>query len=405
MTQHVRFSPDDITSSYGLIKRLRDLRTTDQQYTAVNYYVRNKLDKGRDINLIEEKLCGIEEKCKVYGHIQDKTGEAFVRVRREHNLRPSAYFAGVEAAAARRRQMEPVTRVESHSNGGAPPPYPYAVTMPIQDVYPYAPAAPAGAGWPIDMSPPAASPPLQSPPAPPAPQVAPLEKRESIPGVPSSLLPPLSPTRVAEEDDPLSRIADYNTVFLVDDSEAMTPARWEQARAAVMSVVAKIRPYAAVDIAFVNNEVTGDGLVSVEEVETLFEVVQPEGSTPTAERISAMLSAYMTALEAVPDSKALNLIVLSGWEAPTDGIKDALAATARQLDEGGFPVSRVYLQMVQIGNDLDAVMALMRFEQALGERYALMLDTNTYDAKEVAGEKALRILLRRVGRGRRVGVA
>ncbi|MDN8923952.1 hypothetical protein Q0P01_14255, partial [Staphylococcus aureus] len=69
----------------------------------------------------------------------------------------------------------------------------------------------------------------------------PIPKRESIPGVPSSLLP--SPTRASTlPEDPFCRLADFNTIFLVDDSEAVTPARWEQARQAITSVVEKVKP-------------------------------------------------------------------------------------------------------------------------------------------------------------------
>lgn len=392
------------------------------QYIAVRNYVQNKMEKGRDVDLIEDKLRGIEEKCKVYGHIQDKTGDAFVRVRSEYHLKPSAYFrgrAGAEAEAERQRRAAPVVRVASTTPGGAPPPYIHhesyepvtyefvpAGGYPVQAVYAASSPVGSGPGSPIAAaSPPARSSPspVHTPPAVPLASPVPIPKRESIPGVPSSLLP--SPTRASTlPEDPFCRLADFNTIFLVDDSEAVTPARWEQARQAITSVVEKVKPHAAVDIAFVNSQTTGDGLASVEAVGGLFETVQPQaqgGSTPTGKRIGAMLSAYMTALESNPETKALNLIVLSGWEAPTDDIKESLAATARQLDEGGFPVSRVNVQLVQIGNDLEAVMALMRFEQGLGERYTFMVDTNTYDPKEGAGEKTLRILLRRVGRGRR----
>ncbi|WOO83620.1 uncharacterized protein LOC62_05G007140 [Vanrija pseudolonga] len=424
----IDISPENVTSSYGLIKRLRELKSTDHQYIAVRNYVQNKMEKGRDVDLIEDKLRGIEEKCKVYGHIQDKTGDAFVRVRSEYHLKPSAYFrgrAGADADAERQRRAAPVARVASNTPGGAPPPYIHhesyepvtyefvpagAGGYPVQAVYAASSPVDSGPGSPLGAaSPPAPSSPspIQTPPvvAPAAPSPVPIPKRESMPGLPSSLLP--SPTRAYTlPEDPLSRLADFNTIFLVDDSTAMTPARWEQARQAVTSVVEKVKPHAAVDIAFLNNETTGDGLASTEAVEGLFEAVQPQAqgsssTTTTGKRIGAMLAAYMTALESNPETKALNLIVLSGWEAPTDDIKESLAATARQLDEGGFPVSRVNVQLVQIGNDLEAVMALMRFEQALGERYTFMVDTNTYDPKEGAGDKTLRILLRRVGRGRR----
>lgn len=247
-------------------------------------------------------------------------------------------------------------------------------------------------------SPPAMSPPInssyQTPVA--SPSIAPTQSY--INNRPLS-----SPTPVLNEasENALEMLADYDTVFLIDDSTSMAGERWDQAQKAVMGVVSQAMRYArnGVDCYFLNSKRVGKELRSPADVEDLFAGLSPRGATPSGMRMEAILRDYMTRLERsvasdTPEEVApMNLIVvtdggksLSAHDrrtltpaflqpvgrrlkslhynpsldrrslldlAPTDDPESVLVTIARRLDRGDFPLSQVGVQLLQIGDDAE----------------------------------------------------
>lgn len=142
-----------------------------------------------------------------------------------------------------------------------------------------------------------------------------------------------SPAPVLEEagENALEMLADYDTVFLIDDSTSMAGERWEQAQKAVKGVVQQAVRYDrnGIDCYFLNSKRVGKDLRAAEDVEDLFAGLSPRGATPTGLRMEAILRDYMSRLEravasGTPDDvPAMNLIVV------TDGGRSPCWMTAR----------------------------------------------------------------------------
>lgn len=150
----------------------------------------------------------------------------------------------------------------------------------------------------------------------------------SNPGPPPPL-PARSPTGRSPAPEPapimvggenaLEMLRDYDTVFLVDDSTSMAGERWEQAKTAIMGVVAQAVQYDedGLDVYFLNSKRVGKDLRTAEDVEDVFAGLNPHGATPTGLRMEAILRDYMARLErstAHPEEgevKSMNLIVVT----------------------------------------------------------------------------------------------
>jgi hypothetical protein len=122
----------------------------------------------------------------------------------------------------------------------------------------------------------------------------------------------------AAGENALEMLADYDTVFLIDDSTSMAGERWEQAQKAVMGVVQQAVRYDrnGIDCYFLNSKRVGKGLRVPADVEDLFAGLQPRGATPTGLRMETILRDYMSRLErsvAAGDEEvhSMNLIVVT----------------------------------------------------------------------------------------------
>lgn len=138
--------------------------------------------------------------------------------------------------------------------------------------------------------------------------------------------PPPLPARSASPapiliggENALEMLREYDTVFLVDDSTSMKGERWEQAKTAIMGVVAQAVRYDedGIDVYFLNSKRVGKGLHNTADVEELFAGLDPKGATPTGLRIESILREYMARLERsvtddnAADIRSMNLIVVT----------------------------------------------------------------------------------------------
>lgn len=162
----------------------------------------------------------------------------------------------------------------------------------------------------------------------------------------------------------------------------------------------------------------GRGL-SAAEVNRLFERVQPEGITPTGEKLDELLSEYQVRLERakaeaeaghpsnLQQIKPINFLVITDG-APTDDPESVIVAAARRLDAGRFLLSQVGIQFVQIGDDPDATEALRVLDDDLAGKYGIrdIVDTTPYSGGQLDAVKLTKILLGGINRreDRRVNV-
>ncbi|CAK9781991.1 unnamed protein product [Cutaneotrichosporon oleaginosum] len=234
-------------------------------------------------------------------------------------------------------------------------------------------------------------------------------------------------------ENALEMLAEYDTVFLIDDSSSMAGPRWEQAQKAVMGVVQQAVRYSrnGIDCFFMNSKRVGKDLRVPADVEDLFAGLQPRGATPTGLRIEAILREYMSRLErsvATGDEEvpSMNLIVVTDGafarplvgrlrslaadpsldrtllmdSAPTDDPESVLVSIAKRLDRGDFPLSQVGVQLLQIGDDADAREALQELDDGLAAAHGVrdMVDTVPYRGEELTSDLIVKVLLGGINR-------
>ncbi|CEQ39656.1 SPOSA6832_01194, partial [Sporobolomyces salmonicolor] len=202
------------------------------------------------------------------------------------------------------------------------------------------------------------------------------------------------PGRRSSIEDRLAPLARYDLCILVDDSPSMVD-HWDETRTALMSVVEKwcvagfgrrlrasahVSPrlpslsYASdgIDLHFLNggDEFRLQNITSLNAVASIFDVVQPFGSTPMGVVMDEILRDYV---EKVEDARAarvkvkplLLLVLTDGPADDPDMVKDILVEFATRLDEIRAPPYQLGIQFIQIGNDPEAALFLKELDDDL----------------------------------------
>ena len=197
-----------------------------------------------------------------------------------------------------------------------------------------------------------------------------------------TIAPPPRPAPVDDEgypvEDKLSTLADYDTVFLVDDSPSMQGRKWE--------LVHKILDYSidvatrydtdGIDIHFMNNpNANQDDVKDPQVAAKIHRDIELKGSTPLRDRLSRHLKEYLRKFMDNETNKSYNLIVLTDgepnpeYEDPADIsdqedakkykvafrlIRKRIVTIAKKLDELDAEPGQIGIQFCQVGNDRDA---------------------------------------------------
>ncbi|KAK0540542.1 hypothetical protein OC835_000628 [Tilletia horrida] len=231
-------------------------------------------------------------------------------------------------------------------------------------------------------------------------------------------------TSARAEEDPLTLLKSFDSIFIVDDSSSMNvnelpgggigPSRWEEARDALSGVVELARHYDedGVDIFFLNSDASLQGTKDPAAVRALFDSVYPEGPTPTGERLEMLMLEYWEKLDSYADRKRkgtlaagegppkkVNYIVITDGR-PTDEPADVIVACARRLDEGRWPLSQIGIQFLQVGNDAEATRALVELDDELSKVHKIrdMVDTTSYAGMKLSTDAITKALLGGINR-------
>ncbi|KAI1427477.1 hypothetical protein F5Y12DRAFT_736840 [Xylaria sp. FL1777] len=218
------------------------------------------------------------------------------------------------------------------------------------------------------------------------------------------------------ELDKFRFLAEFDTVFLIDDSSSMTwndqgdsrlrrgeLSRWEQTRNVIEQIVPICMQYDqdGVDIYFLNDPyhmhmfndphqdepcwskaaITDEGKAShayigvgdANDVRTVFDSRQPMLNTPTGRRLGEIIETYVNCYEAREargqrPPKPLNLIVITDGEASDkDTLRDNLIKQAERLDALSAPYHQLGVQFFQVGKDEWAARHLRELDDGLGK--------------------------------------
>ncbi|CDO73817.1 hypothetical protein BN946_scf185015.g146 [Trametes cinnabarina] len=225
------------------------------------------------------------------------------------------------------------------------------------------------------------------------------------------------PMRQNTFEDALTTLRKYNTVIIVDDSGSMRGALWNeanlpvvQARDALATLADVAAKYDAdgIDLCFLNSNKRGMNLKTAEQVQRIFNSVEPRGATPIGEKLEELLLYYVNSLDtayaaggltAVKAIKPVNYIVITDG-APTDDPASVISTIAKRLDDKNYPLSQVGIQFVQIGNNRAATEYLRTLDDELQNEYKCrdIVDTTPYLGGRLSADTIIKILLGGINR-------
>ncbi|KAI0407807.1 hypothetical protein F4802DRAFT_488386 [Xylaria palmicola] len=227
------------------------------------------------------------------------------------------------------------------------------------------------------------------------------------------------PSSSADSDaDKFRFLAEFDTVFLIDDSSSMTwnsrgdsrprqgdLSRWEQTRNVIEQIVPVCMRYDqdGVDIYFLNDPYHmffGDphhhepcwsregnkddgkatyayiGVSDADHVRTVFNNRSPMLNTPTGRRLGEVMETYVNCYEArmahgQTAPKPLNIIVITDGEASDKNVlRENLVRQAERLDALCAPYHQLGVQFFQVGKDEGAARHLRELDDHLGNHRA-----------------------------------
>ena len=188
------------------------------------------------------------------------------------------------------------------------------------------------------------------------------------------------PISEKKKEEVYAQLQNYDTFFLVDDSDSMEGRRWQTASKVLAKIASIAEKYDddGVDVKFFNKRIVKKQRVGLKssEVMKLFEKASPpNGGTLTANVLDEVLNEYMYEYDEDRDRKGLNLIVLTdGDPDPEQDVEGVLVKYANSLRAARAPLLKVGVQFVQIGNDERAKRFLERLDDDLKEKYKLDRD-------------------------------
>ncbi|KAF3017130.1 hypothetical protein E8E14_010058 [Neopestalotiopsis sp. 37M] len=200
------------------------------------------------------------------------------------------------------------------------------------------------------------------------------------------------------EDDPLEFLQYFDTVFLIDDSEAMAPY-WEEVIDLIRAVVPLCveRDSDGIDIYFGNHSrrwhmnvhekgyrhiglLTGHPGMH-DNVEGIFNDVKPKGKRDITHRLRQLLQRYtydLMGLEAQPKPKPMNIIVVTAQ--PLSDHIACVQEAAQKLDEMKAPSYQVGIQLFQIGDDEEVSRQMGYLDDNFHKKHGIrdIIDTATW---------------------------
>lgn len=191
------------------------------------------------------------------------------------------------------------------------------------------------------------------------------------PGPASHLQPTMDPPRSASTaDDQFAFLKSFDTIFLIDDSGSMAGRSWRETGKALETItpICTERDADGVDIFFLNHPDSSlyRNVTTAGTVIEIFQTVRPSGATPTGQRLQKILKPYLRRYEENPDTKPINIIVITDGE-PSDDVEAPIIAAAKKLDKLDAPAWQVGIQFFQVGKEAGAREALKQLDDGLRE--------------------------------------
>ena len=206
------------------------------------------------------------------------------------------------------------------------------------------------------------------------------------------------------DEDNYTVLERYDTVFLVDDSPSMRGGKWDLVQRVLdySTVVATRYDRDGIDVHFMNNDTANqDGVRDLKTAVQLHRGIELRGNTPTLDRLSRHLRAYLQAFGKADydvNFKGYNLIVLTDGEPNAEEedeedisdeedakknkaafrlIRKEIVDVAKKLDAQNAMAKQVGIQFCQIGNDEEATAFFKFLDDRLKGKYKLSRDVSS----------------------------
>lgn len=218
------------------------------------------------------------------------------------------------------------------------------------------------------------------------------------------------------EDSPYSFLAQFDTVFVIDDSGSMAGRSWRETGAALSAITPICTGHDAdgIDIYFLNhrNPLASSSLggytnvTTTAGVQAIFSSVRPLGGTPTGTRLNQILKPYLAEVAESMERQAhgheasvkpLNIIIITDG-VPSDDIESVIVGAARKLDSYGAEPWQVGIQFFQVGREPEAAEDLRDLDDALSGAHNIrdMVDTVPWsgdDGEVLTADGILKVVL------------
>ncbi|EXK25923.1 hypothetical protein FOMG_17490 [Fusarium oxysporum f. sp. melonis 26406] len=218
--------------------------------------------------------------------------------------------------------------------------------------------------------------------------------------------PAASISSITSAEDKYAFLSTFDTIFIIDDSGSMAGRSWREVREALRTIapICTSHDPDGIDVYFLNHRspAVGTGVQSpggyfqirdANQVQYLFESVQPCGATPTGSRLHSILKPYVAHLSRraanVGSTKPVNIIVITDG-CPTDDPESIIIHHAKKLDQIEAPPHQVGIQFFQVGNEFGATKALRELDDDLADQGIRdMVDTATWNSATSENSKVL----------------
>lgn len=188
------------------------------------------------------------------------------------------------------------------------------------------------------------------------------------------------------------RLAQFDTVFLIDDSGSMSGPNWSQTSDALAAVVPICTAHDSdgVDIYFLNSHAAHTNIRSSADVLAIFDAVRPSGATPTGRRLGDLFTRYMKLYKQDPNIKPINIIVITdGVATDPRKLEKNIIDTAKELDKLKAKDRQIGVQFFQVGSDEAATESLVELDNSLGEASGARDMVDTVSWRDMNGGNGL----------------
>ncbi|KAL7272595.1 hypothetical protein RUND412_004591 [Rhizina undulata] len=165
----------------------------------------------------------------------------------------------------------------------------------------------------------------------------------------------------------------FHTVFLIDNSVAMSDQSWDLAFIIMSEIVPACTNYDrdGVDIYFLNHSRSYAHLLSVQDVANVFHQIRNGSITPTGKRVSEIFIQYINkCVQELTPQKPLSMIVITdGASSFPQLLETCIKNTAMELHSHDSPYNHCWIEFLQVARSETVEHYLKALDKSLSDKF------------------------------------